>query len=95
MSVSNYLEAVKARLMGRRTAYIRVFDFDNSNARVVLEDLEKFCRASTSTFHADPRCEARLDGRREVWLRIQQHLRLSPDQLWKLYSGNLTQQQGE
>lgn len=78
--------------MRRRTAYIRVFGFDNANALTVLSDLEKFCRANTSTFHADPRCEARLDGRREVWLRIQHHLRLSPEQLWKLYSGNLTQQ---
>jgi len=26
-----------------------------------------------------------LDGRREVWLRIQQHLQLSEDALWKLY----------
>lgn len=86
------IEKVKERLMVRRTAYIRVFNFDNSNAQLVLQDLFKFCRAEETTFHEDPRVEGRLDGRREVWLRIQHHLRLSPEQLWKLYSGNLTQQ---
>lgn len=29
----------------------------------------------------------RLDGRREVFLRIQQHLQLSDDDLWSLYDG--------
>lgn len=88
----NLTEWFKEKLLSRRTAYVRVFAFDNSNARVVLEDLEKFCRVNQSTFHPDPRMEARLDGRREVWLRIQQNLRLSPEQLWRLTSGNLTQQ---
>lgn len=73
--------------MRRRTQYVRVFDYDNANAQAVLADLAKFCRAGESTFHADPRIEGRLDGRREVWLRIQHHLQLSPDQLWTLYSG--------
>lgn len=74
-------------LLARRTAYIRVFDFENVNSQAVLADLFKFCRAEVSTFHPDPRVEARLDGRREVWLRIQHHLRLTPEQLWVLYSG--------
>ena len=74
-------------LMRRRTQYIRVFDFDNANSQAVLADLAKFCRVNESTFNPDPRIEARLDGRREVWLRIQHHLRLSPEQLWELYSG--------
>lgn len=90
--MSAVVEWVKERLMARRTAYVSVFDFDNSNAQAVLQDLAKFCRSEKSTFHEDPRMEARLDGRKEVWLRIQHHLRLSPEQLWKLYSGNLTQQ---
>lgn len=77
----------KEFLFRRRTAYVRVFDFDNANANAVLADLAKFCREHESTFNADPRLEARLDGRREVWLRIQHHLRLSPEQLWQLYSG--------
>lgn len=80
-------EKTRSFLMYRRTAYIRVFDFDNANSQAVLADLFKFCRAEESTFNVDPRLEARLDGRREVWLRIQHHLRLTPEQLWVLYSG--------
>lgn len=83
----NLVERAKSFLMNRRTAYIRVFDFDNANSNAVLQDLAKFCRANESTFHEDPRAEGRLDGRREVWLRIQHHLHLTPEQLWQLYSG--------
>lgn len=54
----------------------------------VLIDLAKFCRADVSCFDPDPRVHAALEGRREVWLRIQQHLNLSPEQLLALYSGN-------
>jgi hypothetical protein len=28
-----------------------------------------------------------LEGRREVWLRIQQHLNLTTEQLFQLYGG--------
>jgi hypothetical protein len=55
----------------------------------VLDDLATFCRAHASTFHLNAAAANRLDGRREVWLRIQQHLRLTDDQLWQLY-GNHT-----
>jgi hypothetical protein len=53
----------------------------------VLKDLARFCRAHESTFDADPRVQANLDGRREVWLRLAHHLQLTPEQLWELYSG--------
>lgn len=53
----------------------------------VLIDLAKFCRANEPTFDPDPRIHALLEGRREVWLRIQQHLNLSSDQLYQLYNG--------
>lgn len=43
----------------------------------VLADLARFCRAGESTFHPDARVHAVLEGRREVWLRIQKYLRLS------------------
>ena len=52
----------------------------------VLDDLRGFCRGDRSTFHPDARSHALLEGRREVWLRIQQHLELTPDQLLVLYS---------
>lgn len=77
----------KEFLFRRRTQYIRTFSTDNANAHAVLVDLAKFCRANESTHHADPAIASKLDGRREVWLRIQHHLQLSPEQLWELYSG--------
>lgn len=54
----------------------------------VLVDLAKFCRADDSCFHEDPRLHAVLEGRREVWLRIQKHLNLTPDALYGIYAGN-------
>jgi hypothetical protein len=53
----------------------------------VLIDLAKFCRANETCFHEDARKHAVLEGRREVWLRVQQHLHLTTDQLMALYSG--------
>jgi hypothetical protein len=52
-----------------------------------LIDLAEFCRANESCFHADPRMHAVLEGRREVWLRIQEHLHLTPTQLTALRLG--------
>ncbi len=54
----------------------------------VLRDLARFCRANTSTFHEDERLHALAEGRREVWLRIQSHLKLTPDELWRLTFGD-------
>lgn len=36
----------------------------------VIADLRDFCRANKTTFDADPRVHALLEGRREVILRI-------------------------
>lgn len=61
--------------------------FGNPAGSEVLVDLASFCRANESTFDADPRKAAMLDGRREVWLRIQQHLGLTNEQVFNLFSG--------
>lgn len=76
-----------AFLRRRQTAYRAVFTPDNVYTEEVLRDLAKFCRAHESTFHAEHTVSDRLDGRREVWLRLQQHLRLSDEELWKLFHG--------
>ncbi len=69
----------------RQQAYVRVFSLEhNKFAEEVLRDLSEFCRARKSTFHEDPRMHAVLEGRREVWLRIEEHLNLSPTDLYKL-----------
>lgn len=62
--------------------------FKGPVAEEVLKDLARFCRANTSTFHEDARLHAMAEGRREVWLRIQNHLRLTPDELWRLTFGD-------
>lgn len=54
----------------------------------VMEDLAVFCRANESTFSADPRVHALLEGRREVFLRIMDHIGLTPDEFFAKYTIN-------
>ena len=75
-----------------RRRYVYRATFNGPLADEVLKDLGRFCRAFESTFHPDPYVAARLDGRREVWLRLSNHLELSPDQLWQLYVGRNSEQ---
>ena len=79
----NLIEIAKRWLRSRRLAYLRTFNVEDVDAQIVLADLARFCRAHDSTFH--PQHAQRLDGRREVWLRIQHHLQLTDEQVWQLY----------
>ena len=79
------VELARNYITQRKAAYCRVFNIQGVDAKVVLQDLANFCRANESTYTQDPRLSDRLDGRREVWLRIQQHLQLTDEQLWSLY----------
>lgn len=72
-------------LRGRKRAY--QLAFTSPAGLEVLADLAKFCRAGQTTFHEDPRVHAALEGRREVFLRITEHLHLTTEQLYALYSG--------
>lgn len=85
--ISELVQRTKEFLFSRRTAYCRVFSVENRDAQLVLADLAKFCRAHVSTGAPEPHVAARLDGRREVWLRVQQHLKLDDETLWLLYGG--------
>lgn len=72
------------QLRDRQIAYRLVFATEGEREQAVLavfKDLREFCRSEESTFHADARVHAALEGRREVWLRIQQHLTLSLEDL--------------
>ena len=80
-----WIEKVKRVLLERRYAYQKTFQ--GPLAEVVLKDLAKFCRAHQSTFNENDRAHVLAEGRREVWLRLQHHLKLTPEQLWELYSG--------
>lgn len=84
----NILDNIDA-LKARQRAYQSVFN--SPIGQEVLSDLAKFCRATDSCFHKDPRIHAVLEGRREVFLRIAQHLNLTTEQLFSLYGGQYVQ----
>jgi hypothetical protein len=81
--VSELLNKALDFLRVRRMAYVKTFQ--GPLADEVLKDLAKFCRAHESTFNPDGRAHALMEGRREVWLRIQNHLQLTDEQLWERY----------
>lgn len=78
------------RIIRRRQAYRAVFLNPargelNNMGEVVLRDLAKFCRGNRhcivygSNGQIDPIASAVVQGRREVWLRITEHLYLSDE----------------
>lgn len=71
----------------RRRKQVYQLAFTSPAGQNVLIDLARFCRANESCFHEDPRKHAVLEGRREVFLRIQNHLGLSSEQLMAIYDG--------
>lgn len=79
----NIFDRLLILLNNRKKAY--ALTFGGPAGRAVLEDLSVFCHADTTTFDTDARVSAALEGRREVWLRIQQHLGMSADELATLY----------
>lgn len=66
-------------------AYNRVFDKQSPYTETVLKDLAKFCRAHTTAFHKDQRMHAVLEGRREVWLKIQEYLQMTTEEIYDLH----------
>ena len=91
MAVSEPVKAAWTFLTGRAGAYRRRLNPTDQDADVILTDLMRFCRANEPLVvkgkEPDPLVMARLDGRREVWLRIQRHLNLDDETLWRLYDG--------
>lgn len=55
--------------------------FAGVSGQTVLGDLGRFCRAEEPCWSEDQRHHARLEGRREVWLRIQAELKLPVEEL--------------
>jgi hypothetical protein len=85
--VDDASQAAQDALRVRREAYVRVFSSAvASDTRLVLDDLSRFCRFHSSTFHADPRIHALLEGRREVIQRITDHITLSFADLYAKYA---------
>jgi hypothetical protein len=73
-------------LRRRKRAYQLVFQKNAPQVQIVLGDLAKFCRATEDTHSKDPLNTAYLNGRRSVFLHLTQHLSLTPDELFLLYS---------
>ena len=74
----------------RKRAYKLVFGAPGYE--VVIKDLARFCRGHETTFHPDARVQAMLEGRRQVLLRIEQHLGYSSEELVVLYKVPIPQQ---
>ena len=76
---------MREELLARRHAYKRTFD--GSNAKKILEYLERFCHANSTTHvEGDSHGTAQLEGRRQVWLRIQGYLNLRDSQVGEYVS---------
>lgn len=87
--ISKAVEVTLRFLRDRKKAYQLTFQLNQPSNVIVMEDLAKFCRAAeTCVVPGDRDKSLVLEGRREVWLRIQQHLQLQPEVLFALYSGN-------
>lgn len=71
----------------RRNAYQLKFPKATRANDIVLMDIANFCRARKSCWSDDPRHEARLLGRQEVWLRFAQHLNLTTEELFEITTG--------
>ena len=80
------IEKVMRFLITRKQAYQGTFNLNDFGNQMVLADLMVFCRGNEScVIPGDTHTTAVLEGRREVWLRIQNHLHLTPDQMYQLY----------
>lgn len=75
-------------LRRRQEAYRRVFigSAATEDVQIVMDDLRTFTRGDVTTFHENERISTLLQGRQEVWLRINDHTRLSFDALFEKYS---------
>ena len=83
--IKDTVSAIKNLFKSRAFAYRMVFDEKNQYTKTVLKDLARFCRAHESTFQADERKHAVLEGRGEVWLRLQEHLNLEAEEFMALH----------
>jgi hypothetical protein len=72
-----------ARMLERKRSYQQACGSETT--ALFMADLARFCRADRPCFDPDPRVHALLEGRREVWLRIQEHLNWTPEMLVEVY----------
>jgi hypothetical protein len=81
------------RLERRAQAYRRMYGNLAAEDREIIEaDLEMFCRGNRAVFHENERVHVLLTGRQEVWMRIQDHVRLDLEELVRKYTQPLQQE---
>lgn len=83
-------EKIILLLDARKRAY--QLAFGSPAGQAVLMDLAPFCRAAESCVAVkggaiDMERTMIALGRNEVWLKIQRHLNLTPEQLYAIYDG--------
>jgi hypothetical protein len=84
-AIERATEQAKAICSDRQRAYLLAFK--EAAGKAVLLDLATFCRANeTCVVPGDRDRTYVLEGRREVYLRIRDHLDLTVDQLVEKYS---------
>lgn len=80
-------QEAKQIILDRQVAYRTLFLAPG--AKALVDDLKAFCRATESCVDLrSDRLTHVLEGRREVWIRIERHLTLSPDELLDYYRLN-------
>lgn len=95
MSVAAAVSKTTERLRKRKANYQLVFG--SPAGQEVLKDMARFCRAAETTIHPmqNARTHAMLDGRRQVWLRIYEHLNFTPEELLVVYRAAVLDPTGE
>lgn len=71
-----------ADLVRLKRAYRAVFS--TPEGKRVLADLARLCHAASTTSDPDAREHSRKEGKRQVWLRIQNMLHLPDDEVFNL-----------
>jgi hypothetical protein len=81
------LEKLSVILGDRQRAYLLAFNGQEAAGAAVLADLATFCRADeTCVVPGDRDRTYVLEGRREVYLRIRDHLDLTVEELVEKYT---------
>ncbi len=78
-----YVQAAIDIITQRHIAWSRVFA--GPDGRIVEKQLSVFCCANASTFDKDPIKSAYLQGRKDVWILMQNYRHLTPLQLAAIY----------
>lgn len=80
------LQGLKDGIAELQKAYLMAFS--GESGKLVLADLARFCRADEPCWMPDHRWHALLEGRREVWLRINHQRNLTVEELMQRRLGD-------